>query len=159
MSNQREWMDDQKFRRFWAIGWSLANIAHANEEATGFLPDPATVSRRAQRMGLPSRKPNHKGLIPWRIRPAHRSDPVHYALRAVSRERQNLRASKQDGYRARWLRDLLTHRGTPMVIDYDPVRGFIFLLATDADTDIIRHPDHDGTSDADAAGDAAGDAG
>lgn len=142
MARTRPWMDEQRLVRFWNMGLTYDDIARANFEATGWRPGREVVARKFQRMGLPPRQTtHHRDLIPWRIRQVHRHDPVYYALQAVSRERQGFEIAERDTYRARWLLDLCTHRGTPMVVDYLPDKGFIFLLATDDDTDIVRFPD------------------
>jgi hypothetical protein len=141
-------MQDEKIRQFFRLGWGNADIAHANFEATGWEPSRSAVAAKLKSLGLQARRMSHKDLIPWHILPEHAHSPIYYALQAISRTRQGIKLSRQDHYRAEWLRDLLTRRGTAMVVDYDRHHGWIFKLAQDEDTDIIRRPqDQDGPAE------------
>lgn len=151
MRHGRERMNRQVFIKLYNLGWPYDDIAHVNEQLTGFRPDKSTVGEWARAFELPPRRMRHADLIPWRIRPEHKSDPIHYALQAISRARrgerrgetlskQNETLSKQDKLRAAWLRGVLTQRGTLLVVDYDPMNGWCFRPATDRDDDIIRRP-------------------
>jgi hypothetical protein len=137
------WMGSDQFEILWLQGHSGDVIADANFEAKGWRPDPSMVSRHAQELGLPARRRSHRELIPWDVAKQHRKSRVFYALMAISRARQNggIPVSKQDAYRGKWLTDLLTTvKKTPLVVDYDPVKGFMFMLAEKTDDDITRKP-------------------
>lgn len=137
------WMPDEAIRRFVELGWSNADIAHANEEANGWRPSPSAMSRKIQALGLQAARLHHRALIPWRINPDHKTNPIYYALAAISRERQLGKdaLSSQDKFRVRWLRDVLTREGAPRVVDYDYRKGWSTPLAKQSDTDIIRRPE------------------
>lgn len=111
MRHGRERMNRQVFIKLYNLGWPYDDIAHVNEQLTGFRPDKSTVGEWARAFELPPRRMRHADLIPWRIRPEHKSDPIHYALQAISRARrgerrgetlskQNETLSKQDKLRA-----------------------------------------------------------
>lgn len=134
------WMQQDKIVMLYGMGWTNGDIAHANQEATGWLPSRSVVSRKLRSLGLPSRRASHRDLIPWRINPEHAHSEIYYALQAVSRERQGIPLAKQDFYRAKWLRDLLTRQANLRVVDYDYTKGWRLVRARMTDTDIIRRP-------------------
>lgn len=137
---QAGWIPDADIRQFYGLGWSNTVIARANEERTGWRPSRSAMSRKLRALGLPQRRVSHQELIPWRINPDHAHNQVYYALQAISRERHGIPPSHQDGYRAQWLRDLLTLGGVPKVVDYDYNDGWRIVRARKTDTDIIRRP-------------------
>jgi hypothetical protein len=136
-------MPDEAIRRFVDLGWSNADLAHANEEATGWHPSPAVVSRKLQALGLQAARLHHRALIPWRINPDHAGHPIYYALQAESRRRQlgDDALSSQDKFRVQMLRDLLTRKGAARVVDYDYRKGWSLVPAKRTDKDIIRRPE------------------
>ena len=133
-------MPDDVIRQLYGLGWSNKDIAHANEENKGWHPSAAMVSRKLRSLGLPPRRVSHRDLIPWRINPEHAHNEVYYALQAISRDRQKIPLSKQDGYRAQWLLDLLVDGDLLKVVDYDYNEGWKIVRARKTDTDIIRRP-------------------
>lgn len=137
---QPGWMPDEVIRQLYDLGWSNEDIAHANEETTGWHPSPAAMSRKLQRLGLPKRRASHRHLIPWHINPAHAHNQIYYGLMAISRENQKMPLSPQDVFRAKYLRDLLTRRGAPRVVNYDYDAGWSIVPARKTDKDIIRRP-------------------
>lgn len=149
MAAPQRWLPTAKLHQLANLGFTNMEIARANERATGYKPTSSAVSKKLAKTGYAPRRMSHKDLIPWTVRPEHSHDPIYDGLQAVSRQRQGIKLSSQDQYRARVLTDLLAARGGPFVVDYrpdvDPEHGFIFVRATAADTDIIRRPkDRDG---------------
>lgn len=133
-------MQPETIIELYCLGWSNADIAHANEQSTGWLPSRSAMSRKLRDLELPARRASHRKLIPWRINPHHAHNQIYYALMAISRERQGIELNHQDYYRVKWLRDLLTAGGAPKVVAYDYDKGFQIVRARKSDTDIIRRP-------------------
>lgn len=134
------WMTETKLRRLFAARLSYQEIAEVNFRSEGWKPDRSTVKRKYEAMGMPPRRPSHRDLIPWRIKPEHNSSVLRHMLQAESRSRNHQSLSDADRRLLDRLHELLWGRGTPMVVTYHPEVGFALVLADETDTDIIRPP-------------------
>lgn len=130
------WTSTAQLRALAAAGKSHAEIAAANEAATGWRPSRAAVKRRLDRLGMPPRRLSHRGLIPWQIAAEHNKAIERYMLQAESSRRQGKRLSATDRKLLRLLGERLAGP-PPQVITYDPAAGFAFVPREPADGDAI----------------------
>jgi len=134
------WLSDRYLLALHGDGQTLEAIAAANEAETGWRPTRSGVLRKLQKIGAPYRYGSHKLVIPWRIAPAHRQDPLRYMLAAESRKRQGVELSQPEERLVDLLHDLLFGRGREWVVDYDDEDGFALRPRRDSDADIVRMP-------------------
>lgn len=137
------WLPASELRALYRVGMSYDAIAEVNERSTGWKPSRSGVMRKLRRIGVERRLASHRDLIPWRIAPEHEHQRLHYMLMAESRRRQGRRLSRSDRTLVSLLKDLLSGRGVPLVVNYDRRFGFFLIESQDFDLDIIRSPGQD----------------
>jgi hypothetical protein len=141
MAKENPWMPATRLRSLAQAGQTYDEIATLNEQATGYRPNRSVVGRKLTRLGVPPRNISHADLLPWEVRPEHRTARLRYMLGAESRARAGRLLSDTDVKARDLLRDLLTGRGAPLVVGYHPDVGFYLAERQASDADIIRAPD------------------
>ena len=138
MVRESTWLPAPRLRSLAEAGKTYDEIATLNERETGWRPTRGTVSRKLERLGVAPRNLTHTNLIPWDVRPVHKSARLRYMLRAESRARLGHALSDTDCKARDLLTDLLAGRGTPLVVGYHPEVGFYLTEKLASDADIIR---------------------
>jgi hypothetical protein len=134
------WMTETKLRALFARGLTYDEVAAVNERSEGWKPSRSAVKRKYEAMGMPPRRASHRDLLPWKIKPEHNQSRLRYMLQAESRARAGAELSDKDRILVGLLHDMLSGRGSLLVVGYDESLGFYLADRDDDDEDIIRRP-------------------
>lgn len=131
-------------RRWFEEGLTYQEMADRHEEKYGIKVTAAAFASLRRRMGWENRiLRGYDPLVPWDVRPEHRSTYTYWMLRREVRRRAGITKEDGEGLAAldRWIAGL---REAGAVVDYRPdsKEGFFLTYARPGkDTDLIREPD------------------
>lgn len=133
-------VDEQEVIRWFAEGKTYQEMCQIYLEKYNIETVPSLWGNFRRRRGLSRRSVLNEELIPWSVKPEHRSAYPLAMLRVEGRKREGLPLRESDEYRLGLWRSML--EADDLVVHYDPEteQGFWYIKREAGDDDLIRKP-------------------